>query len=197
MASSATQQQSPLVEVDAQALKLQIDLIYAGTDNLAGKQIYRDSRCLLHRDAERCLRLASRLAQQAGLTLRLFDAYRPPYAQQLLWQALPNPEYVRDPSLGSHHTRGVAVDLTLVDQSGQALDMGTGFDDMRELSHQYHADLPPGVQRNRLLLLGIMLGAGFKPIDSEWWHYELPDADRYPLLDDPSIRPAQPDSTKA
>jgi D-alanyl-D-alanine dipeptidase len=181
---------SPLVEVDAKALQVEIDLIYAGVDNLAGKQIYQDPRCLLHRDAEACLRKASTLARQAGLRLRIFDAYRPAYAQFLLWQALPNPEYVRDPGLGSHHTRGVAVDLTLIDADGNALDMGTGFDDMRELSHQFFADLPPAVQRNRLLLLGIMLASGFTWIESEWWHYELPNADDYPLIDDGSIRPA-------
>jgi D-alanyl-D-alanine dipeptidase len=181
---------SPLVEVDAHALQVEIDLIYAGVDNLAGKQIYQDPRCLLHRDAERCLRKASTLARQAGLRLRIFDAYRPGYAQYLLWQALPNPEYVRDPGLGSHHTRGVAVDLTLIDASGNALDMGTGFDDMREQSHQFFADLPADIQRNRLLLLGIMLAAGFTYIDSEWWHYELPDAEDYPLIDDGSIQPA-------
>jgi len=181
---------SPLIEVDAQALQVEIDLIYAGVDNLAGKRIYQDPRCLLHRDAEACLRKAGRLARQAGLTLRIFDAYRPPYAQYLLWEALPNPEYVRDPHLGSHHSRGVAVDLTLIDASGQLLNMGTGFDDMREQSHQFFADLPADVQRNRLLLLGIMLAAGFTYIDSEWWHYELPGADDYPLIDDGSIRQA-------
>ncbi|WP_110947250.1 D-alanyl-D-alanine dipeptidase [Pseudomonas bohemica] len=181
---------SPLVEVDAQALQVEIDLIYAGVDNLAGKPIYQDPRCLLHRDAEACLRKASVLARQAGLRLRIFDAYRPPYAQYLLWEALPNPEYVRDPSLGSHHSRGVAVDLTLIDAAGKALDMGTGFDDMREQSHPFFADLPAEVQRNRLLLLGIMLAGGFTYIDSEWWHYELPNADQYALIDDGSIRPA-------
>lgn len=181
---------SPLVEVDARALQVEVDLIYAGVDNLAGKQIYQDPRCLLHRDAEARLRQASVLARQAGLRLRIFDAYRPPYAQALLWEALPNPEYVRDPGLGSHHTRGVAVDLTLIDADGKALDMGTGFDDMRAHSHQFFADLPADVQRNRLLLLGIMLAAGFTYIDSEWWHYELPGADQYPLIDDGSIRPA-------
>lgn len=177
---------NPLIEIDAQALHLEIDLIYASDDNLTGQKIYQDPRCLLHRDAEIRLRQASRLARQAGLTLRVLDAYRPPYAQYLLWAALPNAEYVRDPALGSHHSRGVAVDLTLVDQAGDALDMGTGFDDMREKSHQFHADLPPQVQRNRLLLLGIMLASGFTYIDSEWWHYELPDAQTYPLIDCPA-----------
>lgn len=181
---------NPLIEVDARALRVEIDLIYAGPDNLAGKQIYQDPRCLLHPDAEVCLRKASQLAQQAGLTLRILDAYRPPYAQHLLWAALPDSEYVRDPALGSHHSRGVAVDLTLIDAHGNALDMGTGFDDMREKSHQFHEDLPPPVQQNRLILLGIMLASGFTYIDSEWWHYELPGAERYPLIDDQSIAPA-------
>jgi D-alanyl-D-alanine dipeptidase len=90
---------------------------------LTGKTIYQDPRCLLHPHAELCLRQASRLARQAGLRLRVLDAYRPPYAQYLLWAALPNAEYVRDPALGSHHSRGVAVDLTLVDEAGDALDL--------------------------------------------------------------------------
>ncbi|WP_460150390.1 D-alanyl-D-alanine dipeptidase [Pseudomonas sp. S3_A03] len=181
---------NPLIEVDAQALKIEVDLVYARADNLAGKQIYQDPRRLLHPDAHACLRKACQLAHQAGLSLRILDAYRPPYAQYLLWAALPNAEYVRDPALGSHHSRGVAVDLTLIDANGKALDMGTGFDDMREKSHQFYVDLPPQVQQNRLILLGIMLASGFTYIDSEWWHYELPDAQQYPLIDDPSVAPA-------
>ena len=103
---------SPLVEIDAQRYQVQIDLIYAGADNLAGRVIYPNARCLLHRQAADCLYKASQLARQAGFTLRIYDAYRPPYAQYLLWDALPNNDYVRDPHLGSHHSRGVAVDLT-------------------------------------------------------------------------------------
>ena len=65
----------------------------------------------------------------------------------------------------------------------QALDMGpTEFDAMEDKSHQFYPDLPVNVQRNRLLLLGIMLGAGFQAIPTEWWHFELPNADDYPLL---------------
>ncbi|KAA0942659.1 D-alanyl-D-alanine dipeptidase [Pseudomonas sp. ANT_H14] len=175
----------PLIEIDPQAYGVQIDMIYASADNLTGTVIYRNNRCLLHNEAAACLHKASRAARQAGLTLRLYDAYRPAYAQQLLWQALPNPDYVRDPHLGSHHTRGVAVDLTLIDEHGEPLDMGTAFDAMEAKSHPFYADLPPQVQRNRLLLLGIMLSAGFQSIDTEWWHYELPGAEQYPLIEEP------------
>lgn len=175
---------SPLVEIAPPEYPVQVDLIYASADNLAGTVIYRNTRCLLHTEAAACLRKASLLARQAGMTLLIYDAYRPAYAQQLLWQALPNPDYVRDPRLGSHHTRGVAVDLTLIDEHGTPLDMGTAFDAMEPKSHQFYPDLPPQVQRNRLLLLGIMLGAGFKAIATEWWHYELPDAELFPLIEE-------------
>ncbi|MBD1554648.1 D-alanyl-D-alanine dipeptidase [Pseudomonas typographi] len=172
-----------LVEIDPHTDGLAIHLVYATADNLAGRVIYQDMRCLLHRDAAACLLKANQLARLAGYRVQVLDAYRPPYAQQLLWRALPNAEYVRDPALGSHHSRGVAVDVTLLDEHDTPLDMGTGFDDMRTLSHPFNPDLPAPVQRNRLVLLGIMMGAGFAPIASEWWHFELPAADRYALID--------------
>ena len=66
--------------------------------------------------------------------------------------------------------------------------MGTGFDDMSQRSHHDVVELPLEVQRNRLILLAIMLHAGFKEIESEWWHYELPDASSYPLIECDFIR---------
>jgi D-alanyl-D-alanine dipeptidase len=85
---------------------------------------------------------------------------------------------------GSNHSRGTAIDLTLLDANGAPLDMGTGFDDMTALSAHFAADLPPAMHRNRLLLLGIMQAAGFRPIPSEWWHYELPGSRTLPLIED-------------
>lgn len=75
------------------------------------------------------------------------------------------------------------MDLTLVGSVGAPLDMGTALDAMEEKSHRFYPDLPVDVQRNRLLQ-GIMLNAGFQAISTEWWHYELPNADNYPFLVD-------------
>ncbi|GAC1036075.1 D-alanyl-D-alanine dipeptidase [Pseudomonas sp. No.117] len=172
-----------LVEIDAHRYDVDIHLVYATAANLAGKVLYQDAHCLLHRDAASRLHRASELARQAGLRLQVLDAYRPPYAQALLWRALPDAQYVSDPTQGSHHSRGVAVDVTLLDEAGIPLDMGTGFDDMRELSHLFNPAVPAAAQRNRLLLLGVMQSAGFTFIPSEWWHFELPDARRYALID--------------
>lgn len=98
--------------------------------------------------------------------------------------SLPDPQYVVDVTVGSNHSRGTAIDLTLRDEHGNILDMGAGFDEMHERSHAYHPSVPPAAQRNRLLLNAIMTGGGFVGISSEWWHFELPCAASYPLLAD-------------
>lgn len=175
----------PLVDVAPPMLDLDLDLRYASPDNIAGRVIYRRPRALLHPAAAHALGRAAALAAVQGLRLRLFDAFRPAEAQWVLWRACPDPAFVADPRRGSAHARGVAVDLTLVDAaSGQALDMGTGFDEMGPRAHHGCLDVSPAAQRNRALLLGLMASAGWVHYPCEWWHYQLPDAARYPLLTD-------------
>lgn len=160
-----------------------IDLKYATADNLTGQPIYRDARCLLHADAARALAKSIDIANVAGYSLLILDAYRPPAAQAILWQACPNQDYVAPLTRGSNHSRGTAVDVTLIDEQGEIVDMGTGFDEMSEHSHPYHPAVPVQAQRNRLMLNAIMLGGGFTGIASEWWHFELPGSETYPLID--------------
>lgn len=173
-----------LIEIAAPAFDVDLDLLYATPDNLSGVPIYRAPVCLLHPDAARRLDAAIALARGIGCRLRVYDAFRPVEAQWRLWQAFPNPDYIADPRVGSNHTRGVAIDLTLADESGLPLDMGTVFDAMTERSHHGRTDLTTQQQRNRALLLGVMSGAGWDHYATEWWHYQLPDPERYPLLSD-------------
>ncbi|WIL41136.1 D-alanyl-D-alanine dipeptidase [Pantoea agglomerans] len=161
-----------------------IDLKYATADNLTGQPIYRDARCLLHADAARALAKSIDIANVAGYSLLILDAYRPPAAQAILWQACPNQDYVAPLTRGSNHSRGTAVDVTLIDERGEIVDMGSGFDEMSEHSHPYHPAVPVQAQRNRLMLNAIMLGGGFTGIATEWWHFELPGSESYPLIDD-------------
>lgn len=140
---------------------------------------------MLHPVAVQALLRAADLAAAQGLRLRVLDAYRPSAAQWKLWQVLPDANYVADPRQGSIHSRGVAVDLTLIDAaSGVPLDMGTAFDDMTVQSGHGRTDVPVQAQRNRLLLLGLMALSGFAHNDFEWWHYNLPDWQAYPALSD-------------
>lgn len=166
-----------------------LDIRYATPANLAGRPLYRAPVCLLAPAAAQALARAVDLAAGQGLRLRLFDGYRPPAAQWGLWQALPDPEFVADPRLGSNHTRGVALDLTLADAQGQPLDLGTDFDDMSVQAHHANPDIAAPAQRNRFLLLGIMASAGWAHYPSEWWHYQLPDAHTRPLIEDGALAP--------
>ena len=173
----------PLILISPDTHGVVLDLTYATTGNVSGQTIYKRPLCLLHRDAEVCLREAARLAAAQGLRLKIFDAFRPHEAQVLLWDTAPDKAYVADPAIGSNHTRGTAIDLTLINAAGDELDMGTGFDDMTAQSHHFSDSVSPRAQANRLLLLGIMEAAGFKHIAHEWWHYALPQHDDHALID--------------
>jgi len=168
----------PLVPIAPRAGDLEIDLAYAGPDNFTGRPVYRpDAGCWLHPEAALLLERAVALARPLGLGLRIRDAFRPAEAQWVLWAHTPDPEFLADPREGSLHSLGAAVDLDLIDRaSGAALDMGTAFDAFTVQSHHARLDLPVEAQRNRALLLGIMIAAGWEHYHNEWWHYQLPNA---------------------
>jgi zinc D-Ala-D-Ala dipeptidase len=178
-----------LIPVTPQSHHVDIDLVYATDRNFTGKPIYKEAHCLLLAPAEAGLRKAVELAASIGMKLRIFDAYRPPQAQKVLWDFLPDPTFIAELGRGSNHSRGTAIDLTLIDGNGEELDMGTGFDAMVKESEHFHQRLPQHVQRNRLLLLGIMHASGFTHIPSEWWHYEIPGSRALPLIDNSESGP--------
>lgn len=164
---------------------INLDLKYATADNITGTPIYAYAVALLHPEAHAALIKAAELASAADRRLIVFDAYRPPAAQRRLWEALPDPTFIADPEIGSTHSRGIAVDLTLAYPSGEALPMGTGFDAMEPASFHAHPGLPADVQGNRQMLAGIMALAGWVHNPMEWWHYNLPDPEAFPIVDDP------------
>lgn len=165
-----------------------VDLRYAGPDNFVGRDLYSPLDCAwLHRDAAAAIeRVVAYLAQRApGHKVLLLDALRPHRVQEQLWDALAGTSlqmYLAPPERGSIHSFGMAVDITILDPSGAELDMGTGFDDMTELSHpaleaQHLASgaLSAAQVANRQLLRDAMFQAGFAGINSEWWHFDCGD----------------------
>jgi zinc D-Ala-D-Ala dipeptidase len=173
-----------LVAIVPPDFEVDVTLAYATDANLTGRPVYRNAECWLHRAAAEKLSAAIALARPLGFSFRIFDALRPVEAQWALWHARPDPEFLADPRRGSPHSRGVAVDLTLLDNEGRQLDMGTDFDAFTPRSHHGRIDIPLAAQRNRLLLMGMMSTAGWDFYRNEWWHYQLFDARRYPLLSD-------------
>lgn len=166
-----------------------IALAYATDDNFTGQTIYKQPLCFLHQEAAGRLEKAVELIQPLGMKLKIWDAFRPLEAQQKLFDHTPDPDYISHPENGTRpHCRGVAIDLTLTDGYGQELEMGTHFDDFRPLAHHGNDQVSNKAQHNRLLLAGIMNIAGFEPFQSEWWHYQLPNARNYPVFTEAELQ---------
>ena len=177
-------QPASLVDIASPGFDVDLEIAYATTNNITGAPIYARAACYLHPDAAECLARAIELAAAIGLRLKIFDAFRPSEAQWVLWNHTPDPEFLADPRRGSPHSRGAAVDLTLLDDDGNELEMGTGFDDFRPIAHHGVTDISRQAQQNRFILLGLMTAAGWDFYRNEWWHYQLFDAKRYALLSD-------------
>jgi D-alanyl-D-alanine dipeptidase len=187
-----------LLEITPESHGVLLDIAYATPRNFTGKPVYARPGCYLHGDAAAKLATASRLARGLELRLKIFDAFRPSEAQWVLWNFRPDPEFLADPRRGSPHSRGAAVDLTLIDREGRELDMGTAFDAFTPLSHHGNTEIAPAAQRNRFVLLGLMSAAGWDFYGNEWWHYQLFDAKRYEVLDDSALdRPMMPQRVAA
>ena len=180
-----------LVEIKPPQWDVEIELAYATANNITGKPIYAYPRCYLHRDAAEALARAIELARALGYRFKIFDAFLPSEAQWTLWKKDPNPEFLADPRRGSPHSRGVAVDLTLLDAAGRELEMGTGFDEFRPIAHHARTDVPVEAQRNRAILLGIMTAAHWDFYRNEWWHYQLFNSRNYPVYSDSALPPGR------
>jgi D-alanyl-D-alanine dipeptidase len=164
------------------------DLRYASPRNFVGRDLYGALDCAwLHRQAAAGIEQAvARLAEVApGHRLLVLDALRPHRVQVELWDFLDGTglrQYVADPARGSIHSFGMALDATLIDAAGRELDMGSGFDEMTELSHprleaQHLASgaLTRAQHRSRELLRDVLTAGGFRGIENEWWHFEMLD----------------------
>lgn len=175
----------PLVEITALDPSIETDIRYAGTRNFVGRQIYSAARAYLAQPvAERLVRVNNRLKEQ-GFRLKVWDAYRPAPAQEMLWEAASDKRFVASPQTGSRHSRAAAVDVTLVTLDGKEVVMPTGFDDFSERAHRDYRGGSPESRRHRDILQQAMMAEGFLPLAHEWWHFESPDWAGYPLLDVP------------
>ena len=174
-----------LTEIQPALYDVAQDIRYASDANVAGFALYRRPGCYLNPVAADRLQRAVDLAARQHLRIVIYDAFRPIEAQIALRHRFPGSPYVSDPVSGSApHCRGAAVDLALMDRDGQVLDFGTGFDDFTTASHHGATDIAVAAQRNRHLLLGLMTAAGWDFYRREWWHYQLFEPRRHPLLSD-------------
>lgn len=175
-----------LVELQAIDPTIRYELRYASTNNFTGKPLYPrwTHYTYMRKPAALALGQVQVVLRQQKLGLKIFDAYRPYQVTERFWELIRDERYVANPSKGSGHNRGLAVDLTLVDlETGEELDMGTGFDDFTDSAHHTFTRLRESVLKNRETLRNLMVQHGFQLFETEWWHYSWPNDKAYEVLD--------------
>ena len=175
-----------LVNLQSIIPNIVLDLRYATQNNFVGKIMYaeRPSFTFMRLPAARALARVQKELNQQGLGLKIFDAYRPYSVTEKFWELIHDERYVANPAKGSGHNRGIAVDLTIVRlKTGEELHMPTGFDNFTDSAHHDFNGLPEEVLKNRKLLRETMEKYGFVAFPTEWWHYSLPEPEKYEVMD--------------
>lgn len=164
---------------------LKFDIRYATDNNFLSTPVYTTAKAFLQKPAAEALARVSGAIRPLGYGLLIYDAYRPWFVTKMFWDATEEKyhNFVADPSKGSRHNRGCAVDLGLYDlKTGKAIDMVSGYD---EFSDRSFPDYPGGTSRQRWhrdLLRRAMEAEGFSVYEEEWWHFDYKDWRKYPIL---------------
>jgi zinc D-Ala-D-Ala dipeptidase len=189
---------APLVDVTTLIPDIVLDVRYHGSFNFVGEPIdgYLQPKCLLTEPAAKALQAVQLNAKTQGLTLKIFDCYRPQRAVDHFVRWAKDLDDIRmkqtfypqvDKSMlfaegyiaeRSGHSRGSTVDLTLAtiaEGKARELDMGSHYDFFDPLSHTDNPSVSPEASANRQRLVELMTGQGFKNLPEEWWHYTLVD----------------------
>jgi D-alanyl-D-alanine dipeptidase len=175
-AAAAEENPLPLVNIKGVAPGIVVDLRYAGSNNIAGRPLYRPgTKALVRPEVAQRLALAHRFLRRYSFQLKIWDAYRPRSVQIELWQASRNNDFVQNPDAGagSLHSWGLAVDATLTDFSNQVVSMPTDFDDFTPAAMWKYTGSDPSIATHLRLLQIAMRDAGFYGLRSEWWHFTV------------------------
>lgn len=159
------------------------DWKYATKDNFTHQILYNNPDAFMRIEAAENLQKVAEDLAKIGLGLKVFDAYRPYCITQKMWQIVPDEKYAANPAKGSGHNRGIAVDITLYNlKNGQELLMPTAFDNFTEKAHANYSNLEKQVLENRAILINTMQKHGFIVLETEWWHFYLPNVEKYELM---------------
>ncbi len=186
-ATALSMERQGMVNIHSVDPTIRVSLMYSRPDNFTGRVLYDDLReGYLHPKAAKALALAQQRLKELHpeLSLIIFDATRPMSIQQKMWNVVkgtPKNIYVSNPARGGGmHNYGMAVDISICRENGDTIPMGALVDHMSSLSHIDHEDVLVKTKRmtaearaNRQLLREVMAVGGFKPLRTEWWHFNL------------------------
>jgi len=177
-----------MMELNQLVPNIKYDLAYAQKSNFTKHRLYpkRLKSTYLRKEPSLALsKIAEELADK-GLGIVVWDAYRPYSVTERFWKLIHDERYVANPSKGSGHNRGIAIDMTLYElSSGTLIDMPTGFDDFSEKAHHGYQNIAEIKIKNREILKEVMEKNGFVKFETEWWHYSWPTPSKYDVLNIP------------
>lgn len=171
-----------MVRVDVAVKDVIVGLKYATSDNITGKPIYGSKTAYLRKGTADKLNRANSIVMEQGFRIKVWDAYRPQKSHEILYEKTKDGYYFMDPKIGSNHTRGASVDVTLVDAEGKEVNMPSRFDEMSRKAHRTYELASPEQKKNALLLEKAMEQAGFIPLENEWWHFDDTEYKSYDFI---------------
>jgi CubicO group peptidase (beta-lactamase class C family)/D-alanyl-D-alanine dipeptidase len=183
-AESPDLERANLVELRSLDSTIHYDIRYATSNNFMGTPFYTSAHAFMQRSAAEAVARASAELRKLGYGLLVHDAYRPWYVTKMFWDGTPPDKhvFVADPSQGSRHNRGCAVDLTLYDlTTGAPIRMTGGYDEMTDRSYPLYPGGTTSQRWHRDVLRHAMEAQGFSVYDAEWWHFDYKDWRRYPI----------------
>lgn len=179
--------QQGYVDVQDEDPTIKVSLMYSRPDNFTGKILYKDLKeAFLHPQAAKALAKAQKELKRLrpDLSLIVLDAARPMSIQQQMWDVVKGTSkniYVSNPANGGGlHNYGFAVDVSICDEKGDTIPMGTLIDHMGKEAHpEYETSMlakgkiSKEAVNNRKLLRRVMSAGGFRVLKTEWWHFNL------------------------
>lgn len=185
-----------------------IDMMYARTDNMVGRAVYQEigygNKAYMHNDVKESLLKIIPFLEENKFKMRICDAYRPPLAHQKLLEIIPRSKakFFAETPEKSAHCHGTAVDVCLTDINDHNLLYPTEIDayekhfqeqvlngdfedfqqHLQKARHDY-MDAKKEAIKNRQILKDLMESIGFEAIAHEWWHYNIKNWQKYPVIE--------------
>jgi D-alanyl-D-alanine dipeptidase len=159
------------------------EIRYATSCNFTGERLYPFPAAYVRKELIPCLEAVQRDLAAKGFALKIYDGYRPLPVQQKMWDLIRDERFVSNPAVNrGRHTRGTAVDVTLIDKRGKPVPMPSDFDEFSPRAAVSYSGGTPEARRNRDLLQRVMTRHGFLSYPDEWWHFDFKGWENYPPM---------------
>lgn len=175
-----------LVDIKKAIPSVVLDIRYATKNNFMKQVMYKQARAFARKPVVEKLKLIQAELKKKGYGLKIYDGYRPYAVTVSFYEKASDKNFVANPSKGSKHNRGCAVDLSIIDlKTGKDVPMPTPYDSFEAAAAPHYSNLPAHIIKNRDFLINTMQANGFKVIHNEWWHFDFIGWQDYDLMDIP------------